>query len=353
MFHTAKAKELRALFTRKDWCAKGHGNATFIVWWRIFTFESKFHQKAWYARDRAPRAVQTACASREQVRGESIIPSAQRFCVRVPPAQCQAFTGRELCAKCLEVSTKRALKEAKTAQCSPLLRLSLGCQTLCCWWLRNFGGSHANPCFRSGKRNTLCFWAAGGATVLSRARRWGWGCGAGWARMSAMSSQKSPEVGHRETWDPWLEGRHARCLWICTVGHVDRAVKHDRSEALFLDMHQRRLSTWKWGWRHGAAPHCWQQHLSAPASPSQEQGTAKKTPKDVSCSMLRTAVNCQKVWCLQIDSWTAAQSQTGILLCSVSSWLWELGPNLINFQWQLRTSLPKRPWKLQPLLNSV
>lgn len=159
LFHTAKAKELRALFTKKDWCVKGHGNATFIVWWRIFTFESKFHQKAWYARDQAPKAAQTACASREQVCRESIIPSAQRFCVRVLPAQCQAFTGRELCAKCLEVSTKRALKGAKAAQCSPLLCLSLGCWTCCCWSLRNFGGSHDNACFRRGeKKKTSCFW---------------------------------------------------------------------------------------------------------------------------------------------------------------------------------------------------
>lgn len=291
----AKAKELRALFTRKDWCAKGHGNATFIVWWRIFTFESKFHQKAWYARDRAPKAAQTACASREQVCRESIIPSAQRFCVRVLPAQCQAFTGRELCAKCLEVSTKRALKGAKTAQCSPLLCLSLGCWTRCCWWLRNFGGSHDNACFRSGKKKQPH--VSGLQEEQWCSARQEDELGGAWPgeHASAMSSQKSSEVGHRETWDPWLEDRHARCLCICTVGHVDRAVKHDGSKALFLDVHQRRLSIGKWGWRQGAAPHCWQQHLSPPPSWSQKQDTALKTPKDVSCSMLRTAVNRQKV----------------------------------------------------------
>lgn len=42
--------------------------------------------------------------------------------------------------------------------------------------------------------------------------------------------EKLSEVGCEETRDLWLKDRHVNCLCICTVGHVDRVVKHDGSK---------------------------------------------------------------------------------------------------------------------------
>lgn len=190
-------------------------------------------------------------------------------------------------------------------------------------------------------------WGAG------RACRWDRGRGTEWAQLA--SQEKSQEVGLKETWDPWLKDRRAKCLCVCTVGHVDRAVNHSGSEEANSSLifgHTSKASPDREaeGWGHSAAHAAAPAHLCHPNPKNRgwNRGAALKPGKDDSCP---TAADHWKVRCFQMDSWAAAQSQTGILLLSFSSRLWELGPNLINFQWQLGTSLPRRPWKSQPLLS--
>lgn len=100
------------------------------------------------------------------------------------------------------------------------------------------GQTHENPCFKGGRMKPSCFCASGEGKAIPklsglglRAHRWERGCRAGWAPASVTACrEKSSEVGREEIRDPWLEDRRANCLCICTVGHVDRAVKHDGSE---------------------------------------------------------------------------------------------------------------------------
>lgn len=54
------------------------------MWQRVFTFESKFHRKAWYASDPATRAGQTACEQRACARRAHNTLSTKGLCSRPP-----------------------------------------------------------------------------------------------------------------------------------------------------------------------------------------------------------------------------------------------------------------------------
>lgn len=186
----AKAKELRALFTRKDWCAKGHGNATFIVWQRIFTFESKFHRKAWYARHPATRAGQTACASREHVHRENVISPAQRFCVHALPAQCQAFTRA---GNYVQNAWKSAPKVLWNRQSQnnvlPFSTHAWTVGSVALGGARKHGETCENPSFKGGRIKPPCCCASGeGAAIPEQSRLGPYGCR--WSRDAGQGEHR-------------------------------------------------------------------------------------------------------------------------------------------------------------------
>ena len=144
--------------------------------------------------------------------------------------------------------------------------------------------------------------------------------------MVTARQEKSSEVGHEEIRDPWLEDKHAKCLYICTVGHVDRAVKHDGSKEANSRCISGRASKAApdgeaEGSRHGAALPARLRHLGPMCcTPSLlVLGAAQKAGTDDSCSTLVMVINYQIIWCFPVDSCTTAERQIGILLCSFSS----------------------------------
>lgn len=147
------------------------------------------------------------------------------------------LTGRELCAKCLEVSTECAQRQAKPEQCAPLPQPARIVGSVAGGGERNLGQTHENPWFSGGRTNPSRFCASGGGAAIPKLSRLcqvaaGGSRDAGQSEHSIIYSMSAKifRVRMGRNQNPWLQDRHAKCSCVCREGHVDRAVKHDGSE---------------------------------------------------------------------------------------------------------------------------
>lgn len=89
-----------------------------------------------------------------------------------------SHTGRELCAKCLEVSPKCAQRQAKPEQCAPIPQPVWTVGFVAGGSGRNLDQTHENPWFSAGRTNPSRFCAIPKLSRLGPgACRWDQGCG--------------------------------------------------------------------------------------------------------------------------------------------------------------------------------
>lgn len=84
-----------------------------------------------------------------------------------------SHTGRELCAKRLGVSAKRAQRQAKPEQCAPLPQPVWAVRSGGGGGVRNLGETHENLCFRGGRTSPPHFCASGERAAIPKLSRLG------------------------------------------------------------------------------------------------------------------------------------------------------------------------------------